>query len=189
MPIISNMFWVIVLNCILVEPTFGNLNIQIWIRSTFNVDQDVKCCISLAANSVGLKEIPIYKVEMHDNVDWIKKSQVMIHATVLLVLSMCMYICKVHRAFSAFLLLTQYDVFPSYQLIRRKGFVELSFGLVFLEFQESFHPVEITEGLWIVPEWRNPPVRFHEFCSFIPSRHSCRVITSSVCCRISKQQT
>ncbi|KAL0443549.1 UNVERIFIED_CONTAM: Ribosomal protein L11 methyltransferase [Sesamum latifolium] len=22
---------------------------------------------------------------------------------------------------------------------------------------ESFHPVEITEGLWIVPEWRNPP--------------------------------
>ena len=24
--------------------------------------------------------------------------------------------------------------------------------------QESFHPVEVTEGLWIVPEWRSPPV-------------------------------
>lgn len=24
--------------------------------------------------------------------------------------------------------------------------------------QESFHPVKITEGLWIVPEWRTPPV-------------------------------
>ncbi|KAF6141962.1 hypothetical protein GIB67_037930 [Kingdonia uniflora] len=23
--------------------------------------------------------------------------------------------------------------------------------------QESFHPVEITEGLWIVPEWKTPP--------------------------------
>ncbi|KAL2472810.1 ribosomal protein L11 methyltransferase-related [Forsythia ovata] len=23
--------------------------------------------------------------------------------------------------------------------------------------QESFHPVEVTEGLWIVPEWRKPP--------------------------------
>ncbi|KAJ6894249.1 ribosomal protein L11 methyltransferase [Populus alba x Populus x berolinensis] len=23
--------------------------------------------------------------------------------------------------------------------------------------QESFHPVEVTEGLWIVPEWRSPP--------------------------------
>lgn len=26
------------------------------------------------------------------------------------------------------------------------------------ETQESFHPVEVTEGLWIVPEWRTPPV-------------------------------
>lgn len=24
--------------------------------------------------------------------------------------------------------------------------------------QESFHPVEAAEGLWIVPEWRSPPV-------------------------------
>ncbi|KAG2681930.1 hypothetical protein I3760_11G166200 [Carya illinoinensis] len=23
--------------------------------------------------------------------------------------------------------------------------------------QESFHPVEVTEGIWIVPEWRTPP--------------------------------
>lgn len=25
--------------------------------------------------------------------------------------------------------------------------------------QESFHPLEVTEGLWIVPEWRTPLVR------------------------------
>lgn len=33
---------------------------------------------------------------------------------------------------------------------------------LWVDFQESFHPVEITEGLWIVPEWRNPPVRLHK---------------------------
>jgi hypothetical protein len=25
--------------------------------------------------------------------------------------------------------------------------------------QESFHPVEVTEGVWVVPEWITPPVR------------------------------
>ncbi|PIN15734.1 hypothetical protein CDL12_11630 [Handroanthus impetiginosus] len=70
---------------------------KIWISSTFNVDQDVKDRISRAADSVGLKEIPNYKVEMHDHTDWIKQTQ------------------------------------------------------------ESFHPVEITDELWIVPEWRTPP--------------------------------
>ncbi|CAA0816000.1 ribosomal protein L11 methyltransferase-related [Striga hermonthica] len=70
---------------------------QIWISSTFNISQDVKDCVDRASDSVGLKELPIYKVEMHDHTDWIKQTQ------------------------------------------------------------ESFHPVEIKEGLWIVPEWRNPP--------------------------------
>ncbi|KAL3652578.1 hypothetical protein CASFOL_002259 [Castilleja foliolosa] len=70
---------------------------QIWISSTFNVDQDVKDCISRAADSIGLKGLPNYKVEMHDHTDWIKQTQ------------------------------------------------------------ESFHPVEIKEGLWIVPEWKNAP--------------------------------
>ncbi|GER53844.1 ribosomal protein L11 methyltransferase-related [Striga asiatica] len=70
---------------------------HIWISSTFNVDQDVKNCVVRASDSVGLKELPIYKVEIHDHTDWIKQTQ------------------------------------------------------------ESFHPVEIKEGLWIVPEWRNPP--------------------------------
>ncbi|KAK6134557.1 hypothetical protein DH2020_031727 [Rehmannia glutinosa] len=69
---------------------------EIWISSTFDVDQDVKDCISRAADSIGLKERPNYKVEMHDHTDWIKQTQ------------------------------------------------------------ESFHPVEIKEGLWIVPEWRSP---------------------------------
>ncbi|KAL1537763.1 ribosomal protein L11 methyltransferase-like [Salvia divinorum] len=70
---------------------------EIWIGSTFDVEQDVNECIALAADSVGLQEIPKYKVEQQDHMDWIKQTQ------------------------------------------------------------ESFRPVEITEGLWIVPEWRNPP--------------------------------
>ncbi|KAL6535980.1 hypothetical protein OROHE_012824 [Orobanche hederae] len=70
---------------------------KIWISSIFNVDQDVKDCISKAADSVGLKELPDYRVEMHDHTDWIKLTQ------------------------------------------------------------ESFHPAKIKEGLWVVPEWRNPP--------------------------------
>ncbi|KAL6554218.1 hypothetical protein OROMI_019891 [Orobanche minor] len=70
---------------------------RIWISSIFNVDQDVKDCISKAADSVGLKKLPDYRVEMHDHTDWIKLTQ------------------------------------------------------------ESFHPAKIKEGLWVVPEWRNPP--------------------------------
>lgn len=33
-------------------------------------------CISQAANSIGLKEIPKFKVEMGDEQDWITKNQV-----------------------------------------------------------------------------------------------------------------
>jgi len=33
-------------------------------------------CISQAANSIGLKEIPKFKVEMGDELDWITKNQV-----------------------------------------------------------------------------------------------------------------
>ncbi|KZV23240.1 hypothetical protein F511_05079 [Dorcoceras hygrometricum] len=70
---------------------------QIWITSIFNISQDVKGSVSLAADSVGLKEMPTYEVEMLDHTDWIKQTQ------------------------------------------------------------ESFHPMEIIDGIWIVPEWRSPP--------------------------------
>ncbi|XP_027063387.2 uncharacterized protein [Coffea arabica] len=70
---------------------------EICISSIFSVSQDVKESISLAVDSIGLKEIPSYDVVMHDHTDWIKESQ------------------------------------------------------------ESFHPVEVIEGIWIVPEWRKPP--------------------------------
>ncbi|KAL3813244.1 hypothetical protein ACJIZ3_014512 [Penstemon smallii] len=79
------------------EQDSSEMDEEIWISSTFDLSQDVKDCISRAADSVGFKDIPNYEVEMHDHTDWIKQSQ------------------------------------------------------------ESFHPVEITEGLWVVPEWRNPP--------------------------------
>lgn len=32
------------------------------------------------------------------------------------------------------------------------------FNINTLFLQESFDPVEVTEGLWIVPEWKTPPV-------------------------------
>ncbi|KAK9938037.1 hypothetical protein M0R45_014797 [Rubus argutus] len=70
---------------------------EICITSIFPEGEDVNTCISRAADSISLKEMPSYKVTMGEQYDWIKKTQ------------------------------------------------------------ESFHPVEITEGLWIVPEWKTPP--------------------------------
>ncbi|XP_004293020.1 PREDICTED: ribosomal protein L11 methyltransferase-like [Fragaria vesca subsp. vesca] len=73
------------------------INMQICITSIFPEGEDVDTCISHAADSISLKEIPRYEVTIGEQYDWIKKTQ------------------------------------------------------------ESFHPVEITEGLWIVPSWKTPP--------------------------------
>ncbi|XP_057965399.1 uncharacterized protein LOC131155951 isoform X3 [Malania oleifera] len=72
-------------------------DVAICISSIFSEGHDVNMCISDAADSIGLKEIPSYEVTMGEQFDWIKKTQ------------------------------------------------------------ESFYPVEISEGLWVVPEWRSPP--------------------------------
>lgn len=50
--------------------------LQICIESIFPVNEEVKMCISQAANSIGLKEIPKFKVEMGDEQDWVSKNQV-----------------------------------------------------------------------------------------------------------------
>lgn len=71
-------------------------NEEICISSIYDISKDVQKSISHAADSIGLKDLPSYKVVKGYHSDWIK------------------------------------------------------------EIQESFHPVEITEGLWIVPEWRTP---------------------------------
>ncbi|KAK0602632.1 hypothetical protein LWI29_035458 [Acer saccharum] len=70
---------------------------ETYIDSIFPEGEDVDVCISQAADSIGLKEIPTYEVKMGEHYDWMKKTQ------------------------------------------------------------ESFHAVEVTEGLWIVPEWQTPP--------------------------------
>ncbi|TMW92115.1 hypothetical protein EJD97_013469 [Solanum chilense] len=70
---------------------------EIIITSIFSVCKDVKDCISLAADSIGLQKIPSFEVAMHDHTDWIKATQ------------------------------------------------------------ELFCPVEVTDGLWVVPEWTTPP--------------------------------
>ncbi|XP_023535559.1 uncharacterized protein LOC111796963 [Cucurbita pepo subsp. pepo] len=70
---------------------------EIYVDTIFPDGQDVSKCISYAADSVGLKELPSYEVTIGEQHDWLKKSQ------------------------------------------------------------ESFHPVKVTEGLWIVPEWTTPP--------------------------------
>lgn len=53
--------------------------LQIIITSIFSVCKDVKDCISLAADSVGLQKIPSFEIAMHDHTDWIKATQVPIH--------------------------------------------------------------------------------------------------------------
>lgn len=60
------------------------MNSQIWIGSTFDVDQGVEECISRAANSVGLKEIPNYQVKKQDHIDWIKQTQVIMYSVVVI---------------------------------------------------------------------------------------------------------
>ncbi|XP_059444750.1 uncharacterized protein LOC132176530 [Corylus avellana] len=70
---------------------------KISMDSIFPEGKDVNVCISRAAKSIGLKEIPHYDVKMGEQSDWIRKTQ------------------------------------------------------------ESFHPVEVTEGVWVVPEWITPP--------------------------------
>ncbi|CAH8360293.1 unnamed protein product [Eruca vesicaria subsp. sativa] len=48
---------------------------EICIESIFPVHEEVKMCISQAANSIGLKEIPKFNVELGDEQDWITKNQ------------------------------------------------------------------------------------------------------------------
>ncbi|KAJ0246236.1 Ribosomal protein L11 methyltransferase-like protein [Hirschfeldia incana] len=48
---------------------------EICIESIFPVHEEVKMCISQAANSIGLKEIPKFKVELGDEQDWLTKNQ------------------------------------------------------------------------------------------------------------------
>ncbi|XP_010260292.1 PREDICTED: uncharacterized protein LOC104599445 isoform X2 [Nelumbo nucifera] len=79
------------------EPDDCDSTDEISINSIFTECQDVGACISNAAGSIGLKDMPSYVVTMGEHCDWIKKTQ------------------------------------------------------------ESFHPVKISEDLWIVPEWRTPP--------------------------------
>lgn len=72
-------------------------NAEICITSIFTESEDVPTCISHAADSIGLKLVPSYKLIRGDNYEWMQKTQ------------------------------------------------------------ESFHPVEVTKGFWIVPEWTEPP--------------------------------
>lgn len=53
-------------------------NAQICITSIFPEGEDVNTCISRAADSISLKEMPSYKVTMGEQYDWIKKTQVIL---------------------------------------------------------------------------------------------------------------
>ncbi|KAJ0733640.1 putative ribosomal protein L11 methyltransferase [Helianthus annuus] len=79
------------------EPDSSDSNDEISIVSIFDVSHDVHQSIALAADSIGLKETPVYKVTTGYHSDWIENAR------------------------------------------------------------ESFHPIEVAEGLWIVPEWITPP--------------------------------
>ncbi|KAL8205481.1 hypothetical protein R6Q57_009032 [Mikania cordata] len=79
------------------EPESCESNDEISIVSIFSVSHDVHQSVALAADSIGLKETPVYKVTTGYQSDWIQNAR------------------------------------------------------------ESFHPVKVTEGFWIVPEWLTPP--------------------------------
>ncbi|CAI9295074.1 unnamed protein product [Lactuca saligna] len=81
----------------MVEPDTCDSNDEVSIGSIFLVSQDVHQSITFAANSIGLKETPVYKVTTGYQSDWIENSR------------------------------------------------------------ESFHPIEVKEGVWIIPEWITPP--------------------------------
>ncbi|KAG0557575.1 hypothetical protein KC19_11G141400 [Ceratodon purpureus] len=74
---------------------------QLWKESTitalFAAGDDVGEALAMAANSVGLKEMPLYEVEELEDCDWV------------------------------------------------------------LEVESQFKPVEVSQGLWIVPKWSQPP--------------------------------
>ncbi|XP_030460912.1 uncharacterized protein LOC115681193 isoform X2 [Syzygium oleosum] len=70
---------------------------EISINSIFLPSEDVDASVSNAADSIGLKDVPEYDIEVCEQEDWVKKTQ------------------------------------------------------------ESFRPVKVTEGLWIIPEWQTPP--------------------------------
>lgn len=56
---------------------FSSLSLaQICIDSIFPVSQEVSVCISQAADSIGLKEIPRYEVQMVEQYNWLQKTQV-----------------------------------------------------------------------------------------------------------------
>ncbi|CAH9099997.1 unnamed protein product [Cuscuta europaea] len=48
---------------------------EVRLESIFYVSHDVKQCISLASNSIGLEKIPTYQVVVHNQSDWIKAVQ------------------------------------------------------------------------------------------------------------------
>lgn len=74
---------------------------QLWkessITALFAAGDDVGEAIAMAANSVGLKEMPLYKVKELEDCDWV------------------------------------------------------------LEVESQFKPIEVSQGLWIVPKWSQPP--------------------------------
>lgn len=144
---------------------------QICISSIFPEGHDIYSCISHAADSIGLKELPCYEVRVGEQYDWIKKTQVGLFVRWLACFSFCLQI---------FLLIERrvYDFCwsinrPSCNLVAPINFICFkcshrlwiiglptnSRWIWFTFLQESFNPIKVTDGLWIVPEWKTPPVR------------------------------
>ncbi|KAF5185343.1 Ribosomal l11 methyltransferase, partial [Thalictrum thalictroides] len=57
------------------EPDKSKDEDEICINSIFTEDQDVSTCISHAADSIGLKEMPSYEVINNEKYEWIKKAK------------------------------------------------------------------------------------------------------------------
>lgn len=131
-----------------------NLCMQVSICSIFSGNGDVASCISYAADSIGI-EMPTFELLKYDPYDWIKRTQVkspllcyfislrILHFHFCNPISFLFHVVSNHWCCSMPSL--NYHVFLVPDVLHH-----------FL--QESFDPVEVTKGLWIVPEWKTVPV-------------------------------
>ncbi|XP_068657516.1 uncharacterized protein [Aristolochia californica] len=56
-----------------------HLDKEIFISSIFTGDQDLDRCISKAADSIGLDDVPPFEITTGEDCDWVKNSQEMFH--------------------------------------------------------------------------------------------------------------
>ncbi|XP_048498761.1 uncharacterized protein LOC104891486 isoform X2 [Beta vulgaris subsp. vulgaris] len=130
---------------------------EVSICSIFAGDGDVTSCISYAADSIGI-EMPIFEHLKYDPYDWIKRTQYVqistnecvVYSEVSMIIPHCTTaVSKYLKAYA-----TRLSIVILSKEIAWEGMIQLAKKI---SLEESFDPVEVTTGLWVVPEWKTPP--------------------------------